>query len=99
MSGLHDFGTIINIIGGILLAYGYFPHIYELYKTKKAGGNSIQYWIIMSFGVSCITFNMLVHGVPLVQGITQVVNAGLAIIATLVLIYYVVKEKKAKAAN
>ena len=94
MSNLHEFGTIINIIGGILLAYGYLPHIYSLYKNKTPGGNSIQYWIVMSFGVGCITFNMFVHQMPLVQLITQAVNVALAIISTLVLIYYKVKEDK-----
>ena len=92
MSGLHEFGTIINIVGGILLAYGYLPHLYSLYKNKEPGGNSVQYWVVMSFGVACITFNMFVHQMPLVQLITQAVNVALAIISTLVLIYYKVKS-------
>lgn len=97
MSGLHHFGTILNAIGGILLAYGYLPHIYDLFKTKKKGANSVQYWVIMTFGIFCISVNMFIQGIPLVQQITQIFNVGLAFISTLVLLYYVMKEKKVLA--
>ena len=70
---------------------GIYPNIYSLFKNKEPGGNSIQYWVIMSFGITCITFNMFIHDLPLVQLITQAVNVGLAIISTIILIYYKVK--------
>lgn len=95
MSGLHEFGTIVNIIGGILLAYGYLPHLYDLLKTKKSGSNSVQYWVIMSFGIFCIGVNQFIYKLPTVQLVTQTVNVGLAIICTIALVYYKVKENKA----
>lgn len=94
MSGLHEFGTIINAIGGILLAYGYLPHLFDLIKTKKPGSNSIQYWVIMTFGIFCIGINQFIYKLPTVQLITQTVNVGLAFVCTVALIYYTIKCKK-----
>lgn len=96
MSGLHHFGTIINIIGGILLAYGYLPHLYDLIKTKKSGNNSVQYWVIMTFGIFCIGVNQFINKLPTVQLVTQVFNVGLAFVCTVALIYYKTKENKVK---
>ncbi|MGL5765974.1 MAG: hypothetical protein ACRCX8_10075, partial [Sarcina sp.] len=79
------------------LAYGYLPHIYDLIKTKKKGSNSLQYWVIMTFGIFCISINMFIQGIPLVQQITQIFNVGLAFISTVVLIYYIAKEKRTLA--
>lgn len=94
MSGLHEFGTIVNIIGGILLAYGYLPQLYSLIKTKDPGNNSVQYWVIMTFGIFCIGVNQFINKLPKVQLVTQTFNVGLAFICTVVLIYYVAKKKK-----
>ena len=88
MSGLHEFGTIVNIIGGILLAYGYLPQLYSLIKTKDPGNNSVQYWVIMTFGIFCIGVNQFIYKLPKVQLVTQ------SFICTVVLIYYVAKKKK-----
>ncbi len=35
MSGLIKFGTIINIIGGVLVLYSFLPQIYTILKTEN----------------------------------------------------------------
>lgn len=94
MSGIHEVGTVINIIGGILLAYGYLPQIYTLLKGKTAGNNTMQYWTIMTFGIFCVGVNQFIYHLPLVQLITQCFNVGLAFICTCLIIYYKGKDKK-----
>lgn len=96
MSGLIKFGTIINIIGGILVIYSFFPQIYTLLKTKSAGNNSIQYWVIMTFGITCICLNQFICQVPKVQLITQSVNVVFAVFSTILIVYFSIKEKKEK---
>ncbi len=34
MSGLIKFGTIINIIGGVLVLYSFLPQIYTISKLR-----------------------------------------------------------------
>lgn len=97
MNCLHEFGTIVNMIGGILLAYGYLPQLYSLIKTKDPGNNSVQYWVIMTFGTFCIGVNQFINKLPKVQLVTQIFNVGLAFVCTVVLIYYVIKKKKVNA--
>lgn len=92
MSGIHEIGTIINAIGGVLLAYGYLPQIYTLLKTKSAGNNSIQYWIIMTFGIFCVGVNQFINQLPMVQLVTQTFNVGLAIVVTVIIVVLKIKE-------
>lgn len=96
MSGLQEFGTIINAVGGILLAYGYLPQIYTSIKNKSAGGNSAQYWVVMTFGIFCIGVNQFIYKLPKVQLITQTFNVGLALVCTILILYYKSKEKSVK---
>ncbi|ENK1243277.1 hypothetical protein ACFLKB_09815 [Clostridium sp. FAM 1755] len=99
MSGLIKFGTIINIIGGILLLYSFLPQIYIILKTKSPGNNSIQYWIIMTFGISCICINQFICEVPRVQLIIQSINVVFAILTTILIIYFGLKESNNKKYN
>lgn len=92
MSGIHEFGMIMNIIGGVLIAYGYIPQIYTLLKTKSVGNNSIQYWVVMTFGIFCVGVNQFIHNLPLVQLIAQSVNVGLAVVVTIILIVFKIRE-------
>lgn len=92
MSGIHQFGMIMNIIGGVLIAYGYVPQIYTLLKTKNVGNNSIQYWSVMTFGIFCIGINQFINNLPLVQLIAQSVNISLAITVTVILMVLKTRE-------
>ncbi|MDQ0149420.1 hypothetical protein ACFO6R_09830 [Eubacterium multiforme] len=96
MSGLIKFGTIINIIGGVLVIYSFLPQIYTILKTKSPGNNSKQYWIIMTFGICCICINQFICNVPKVQLIIQSINVVFAIFTTILIIHYAQKEKKNK---
>lgn len=93
MSGIHEVGTIINIVGGVLLSYGYLPQIYTLLKTKSAGNNSIQYWVIMTFGIFCVGVNQFINQLATVQLVTQTFNVGLAIVVTVIIVVLKIKEK------
>ncbi len=99
MSGLIKFGTIINIIGGVLVLYSFLPQIYTILKTESPGNNSIQYWIVMTFGISCICINQFICEVPKVQLIIQSINVVFAILTTVLIIYFSVKEKSIKKFN
>lgn len=94
MSGIHQLGMVMNIIGGVLIAYGYVPQIYTLLKTKDIGNNSIQYWAVMTFGIFCICINQFVNDLPLGQLIVQSVNIALAITVTVILIVLKARENK-----
>ncbi|HDK7156642.1 TPA: hypothetical protein PTV43_001774 [Clostridium botulinum] len=96
MSGLIKFGTIINIIGGVLVLYSFLPQIYTISKTKSTGNNSIQYWIIMTLGIACICINQFICEVPKVQLIIQSINVIFAILTTALIVYFSEKEKKHK---
>ena len=96
MSGLVEIGTIINIIGGVLLIYSFLPQIYTILKTKSPGNNSIQYWTIMTFGIFCICINQFICNVPKVQLIIQSVNVVFAVFTTILIIHYAQREKKNK---
>ncbi|NFT15695.1 hypothetical protein FDF21_16115, partial [Clostridium botulinum] len=65
-------------------------------KTKSPVNNSIQYWIVMAFGISCICINQFICEVPKVQLIIQSINVVFAILTTVLIIYFSVKEKKHK---
>ncbi|RHW56049.1 hypothetical protein DZC34_18785 [Clostridium botulinum] len=94
--GNNTFGTIINIIGGVLVLYSFLPQIYTILKTESPGNNSIQYWIVMTFGISCICINQFICEVPKVQLIIQSINVVFAILTTVLIIYFSLKEKKHK---
>lgn len=96
MSGLEKIGTIINIIGGILLIYSFIPQISTLLKEKSPGNNSIQYWVIMTFGITCIGINQFICNVPKVQLITQSVNVIFAIFTTILIVHFSIREKSKK---
>ena len=96
MSGLIRFGTVMNIIGGILIIYSFLPQIYTLFKTKSPGNNSIQYWVIMTFGITCICLNQFICNVPKVQLITQSVNVIFAVFSTVLIVHFSIKEKREK---
>ncbi|WP_353505348.1 hypothetical protein [Clostridium sp. Marseille-Q2269] len=96
MSGLIKFGTIINIIGGVLVLYSFIPQIYTILKTKSSGNNSIQYWIVMSFGIFCICINQFICKVPKVQLVIQSINVAFAVCSTVLIVHFSIKEKKEK---
>ena len=96
MSGLIKFGTIINIIGGVLVLYSFLPQIRTILKTKSPGNNSIQYWVIMTFGIFCICINQFICNVPKVQLIIQSINVVFAVFTTVLIIHYNKKENSNK---
>ncbi|GAA0742793.1 PQ-loop domain-containing transporter [Clostridium oceanicum] len=96
MSGLIKFGTIVNVIGGILVLSSFLPQIYTIFKTKSSGNNSIQYWVIMTFGISCICVNQFICNIPKVQLIIQSINVIFAIFTTILIIHFSIKGKKHK---
>lgn len=99
MSSIHEFGMIMNIIGGVLIAYGYVPQIYSLLKTKSVGSNSVQYWIVMSFGLFCMGINQFINELPLVQLVAQSVNICLAITVMIILIVLRKRENNKEKHN
>ena len=93
MLDLQQIGNILNAIGGLLLISGYIPQAYTFYKTKNAGNNNIQCWVVMTFGIFCIGINQAIRGVPTIQIITQWTNIAFAIICTVFVIIYRDKSK------
>lgn len=84
-------GQLFQILGSITLLYSYVPQVLSLIKNKNAEGISVQFWVILTIGLSCVAANMAISGVPFLMLITQISNAICAM-ATLLL---VLKYKKA----
>ncbi|EDS77098.1 conserved hypothetical protein [Clostridium botulinum C str. Eklund] len=70
---------LLQIVGVSTLLMGYFPQIIQLYKTKKSEDISLSFWVILTTGLFCIAFNMLIHHVPTFIMVTQFLNAIIAL--------------------
>ncbi|KGM93297.1 PQ-loop repeat-containing protein (plasmid) [Clostridium botulinum] len=70
---------LLQLSGSILLLGGYFPQIIQLYKTKKSEDISLSFWVILTTGLFCIAFNMLISHVPNFIMVTQFLNAIIAL--------------------
>ena len=93
MTGIQTFGFLLNIFGGFLLISGYIPQICRVYKSKSPGNNSLQYWIIMTFGIFCVGINQAIRGVPTIQLMIQWCNIFLALTCTILILRYSFKKK------
>ncbi len=81
-------GTLLQIAGSLTLLYSYLPQIIQLIKTKETKGMNIQFWLVLTFGLVCITGNMVLSKVPLFILATQGANALLALITLILVVKY-----------
>ena len=81
-------GNLLQIIGSLTLLYSYLPQILQLIKTKKSEDMNIQFWLVLTIGLVCISGNMLISGVPVFILLTQVLNAVFALITLILVVKY-----------
>lgn len=70
---------LLQLIGSILLLWSYVPQILQLYKSKKSEDISLSFWAILTIGLFCIAFNMLLTKIPIFIMLTQFINAIIAL--------------------
>ena len=85
---LEMIGNLLQTAGSVALLYSYIPQVIQLIKTKKSDDLSTQFWIIITFGLACITGNMAIAGVPLFILATQFGNTILAAITLALVLKY-----------
>ncbi|MGX7014329.1 PQ-loop domain-containing transporter [Vagococcus silagei] len=86
--------TALGMVGGVFIVYSFIPQIKLLIETKDSAGHSITFWTIISFGITFAAIAMIgmniINGIAfstlgLINEITQILNASLAI-TTLILV-------------
>ncbi|MGL5634145.1 MAG: PQ-loop domain-containing transporter [Sarcina sp.] len=95
--GLDTIGNIAQFLGSAVLVYSYFPQIYKLFKSKNASGMNLQFWTILTIGLTCIAINLSIVGVQWFIQFTQWFNVILAFIVLVLSIKY--KGMAKRAAN
>lgn len=68
------FFSLLQLIGGIILAVGYFPQIRKILRTKSVNDFHLKTYLSLSFGIGL----MEIYSVALVI----IDNAGLAFLIT-----------------
>lgn len=88
MESLKSFGIIAQFLGSCTLLYSFLPQIYKLFKNKNSDGMNLQYWSILTIGLTCIAINLAINKVNyFIQG-TQWLNIVLALIVLVLSVKY-----------
>ncbi|MGL5615978.1 MAG: PQ-loop domain-containing transporter [Sarcina sp.] len=85
---MYTIGNIAQLLGSCTLVYAYFPQIYRLFKYKQAEGMNLQFWTILTIGLTCVAINLSICDVNyFIQG-TQWFNVILAFIVLVLSVKY-----------
>lgn len=75
------FFNLLQLIGGIILSFGYIPQIIKTFKTKSVEDFSIQYYLLVFTGIifmeAYAIFNAL-HGVAYMFLLTNSISCLLS---------------------
>lgn len=85
--------NIIQLIGGLILNFGYIPQIYQIIKTKSAGDLNLSTFISILIGVTCIeiyAIYLVIHG----TGHMFLVTNSISVLISIVLVVSILTYKR-----
>ena len=80
---------IIGMSAAILTTIAFIPQVLKVIKLKKTGGLSLSTYIIFTIGVAL----WLVYGFYK-NSISMILGNGITLILSLIILVYIVREKK-----
>lgn len=86
-----SFYDALQLIGGLILAIGYIPQIYQLIKTKSSRDINLKTYLMMSLGVGLMEIyavNLVFSGSGLMFLITNTISLLCAITVSMLVIIY-----------
>lgn len=92
------FFNILQLVGGVILAFGQIPQIIQILKTKSAVDLNLNTFLMTITGISFMevyAINLVLHG----AGGAFLITNTLSLVASIVMIFLILKygRKKNKA--
>ncbi len=92
--------NVLQLIGGIMLSFGYIPQIIQIVKTKSTEDLNMKTFVMTLIGISLMetyAINLVVHG----SGIAFLITNSLSLItaAVIVILMITYRRKKNSAKN
>lgn len=92
---MNIFFNLLQLVGGIILAFGYIPQIVKTFRTKSVKDLSTTYYIGIVIGVALMELYAiynLIHGIAIMFFITNTISLVMCVTMLILTITY--REKK-----
>lgn len=83
--------NLLQLIGGLILSFGYIPQIKQIIKTKSVNDLNLQTFIFVFVGISLMeiyAINLFAHGVGGMFLVTNTISLILSITMVVLIFIY-----------
>lgn len=88
---------LLQLLGGLILAVGYIPQIYQIVKTRSCKDLNLTTYISLFVGIGLMeayAVNLVVNGSGTMFLVTNTISLVLVCIITILIVIYNRKEKE-----
>ncbi|HYG59338.1 MAG TPA: PQ-loop repeat-containing protein [Symbiobacteriaceae bacterium] len=82
---------VLQIIGGLIMSFGYIPQIMQILQTKSAADLNLKTFLLMLLGISLMeiyAINLFVHGAGGAFLVTNTISMAAATIMVGLIVRY-----------